>query len=303
MNSEDVDETKQLTVSLVNSEDVDETMYITMNNLRLGYTETTLLFFYYLDLQKIRNSEYVDSQNNLINWLCSTSGFYDKNICGSYFDFDANKIKNLDVYNNYFNRLLNIVKNSNTKLVFCFHQLHDSLIQYKEEFLNYIDYYNKNNRQTNLLQFMDNKNILIINNLGSLMKMQYESGNIKKISPHNPVTAKNIDFLEPGYTFFNSGHDSSILETAEKLCDKIKTINFDCAVVSAGAYSSLLFDYIVNELNKDVFVIGGDLPFYFGILTQRTRESPSDLINEYFINVPDEMKPLGYEKVENGCYW
>uniref|UniRef100_A0A6C0HQK4 Uncharacterized protein n=1 Tax=viral metagenome TaxID=1070528 RepID=A0A6C0HQK4_9ZZZZ len=273
-----------------------------MNNLRLGFTETTLLFFYYLDLQKICNSEYVNLQDSLINWLCTTSGFYDKNICGSYFDFDANKIKNSDVYNNYFNRLLNIVKNSNTKLELNFHGFHNSLIQYKEEFLNYIDY-NKNNNQTNILQFMDNKNVLIINNLGSLMKMQYESGNITKIYQRYPISAKNIDFLEPGYTFFNNGHDSSILETAEKICDKIKIINFDCVIISAGAYSSLLFDYIVNELNKDVFVAGCDLPLYFGISTNRVKCFYSNQINEYFINVPDEMKPLGYEKVENGCYW
>lgn len=274
-----------------------------MNNLRLGFTETTLLFLHYLDLQKICNSEYVELQDSLINWLCSTSGFYDKNIYGSYFDFDANKIKNLDVYNNYFNRLLNIVKNSNAKLVLNFHKLPDSLIQYKEDFLNYIEYNNKNNKQTNILQFMDNKNVLIINNLGSLMKKQYDSGNITKICPYYHICPKNIDFLEPGYTFFNNGPDSSILETVEKMCDKIKTINFESAIISAGAYSPLLFNYIVNELNKEVFIIGGELPIYFGITTKRVKKFNSQLINEYFINVPDEMKPLGYEKVEDGCYW
>ena len=240
-----------------------------MTNLRLGFTETTLLFFHYLDLQKICNSKYVQSQYDLINWLCTTSGYYDKKIHGSHFNFDAEKIKKSVVYNNYFNRLLNIVKHSNTKLEFCFHEHHNSLMQYKEEFLKYIDYYNKNNKQTNIVQFMNNKNVLIINNLGSLMKTQYDSGNIKKIYPDEHINPKNIVFLEPGYTFFNNGPDSSILETTEKICDKIKTINFDCAIISVGAYSSLLFDYIVNKLNKDGFVIGGQLPLYFGISIKR----------------------------------
>ena len=26
-------------------------------------------------------------------------------------------------------------------------------------------------------------------------------------------------------------------------------------------------------------------------------------INEYFIEVPPEMKPLNYEKIEGGAYW
>lgn len=279
-----------------------------MSKLRLGFTETTLLFFHYLDLQKICNSNYVHNQNTLINWLCTTSGYYDKKIHGSYFDFDVVKIKESVVYNDYFNRLLNIVKNSNTQLEllfssFCFHPDDNSLIQYKEEFLNYVDFYNKNNKKTNIVQFMDNKNVLIINNLGSLMKAQYESGNIKKIYPDEHINPKSIDFLEPGYSFLNNGSDSSILETAEKICDKIKTINFDCAIISVGAYSSLLFDYIVNKLNKDGFIEGGQLPLYFGISTKRIKTHSSDRINEYFINVPDEMKPLGYEKIEDGCYW
>jgi hypothetical protein len=195
--------------------------------------------------------------------------------------------------------------------------VHDSLISYRNEFLNYIDYHNKCRRilkidpniinnpsaQVDLYRFIDNKNVLIINNLGSLMKLQYESGNLKKIFPDFPMI-KNIDFLEPGYTFFNNGPDSSILDTAEKICDKIKTFNFnyDCVLVSAGAYSCLLFDYIINELHKDVFVIGGDLAYHFGIMTNRIR-SQGFPINENFINVPDEMKPPGYEKIEGGCYW
>jgi hypothetical protein len=292
-----------------------------MSFIRLGFTESILLLYYYLDLQQIDNSQYISSQNNFINWLYTTSGFYDKNIGGSFFNFDGHKIRRSEVYNNYFNRLLNSLKNNDAKLLILSTEVHlnvhDSLTPYRNEFLNYIDYHNKYNRnlkidpnninnpgeQCDFYRFIDNKNVLIINNLGSLMKLQYESGNLKKIFPDFPMI-KNIDFLEPGYTFFNNGPDSSILDTAEKLCDKVKCFNFnyDCVLVSAGAYSCLLFDYIINELHKDVFVIGGDLAYHFGIMTNRIR-SQGFPINEYFINVPDEMKPPGYEKIEGGCYW
>ena len=52
---------------------------------RLGYTESTLLFVYYLNT--IHNIDYIDK--NLVNWLYSTSGFYDKKIKGDYFNFDV----------------------------------------------------------------------------------------------------------------------------------------------------------------------------------------------------------------------
>jgi hypothetical protein len=82
--------------------------------------------------------------------------------------------------------------------------------------------------------------------------------------------------------------------------NKIKDIDFDCAVISAGAYSSLLFNYIVNTLHKKAYVIGGSLPLYFGIQTKRIDPK---LVNEYFIKVPPEMRPDGYEKIEEGAYW
>jgi hypothetical protein len=49
--------------------------------------------------------------------------------------------------------------------------------------------------------------------------------------------------------------------------------------------------------------MGGDLAYHFGIMTGRTRSQGHLFTNEYFINVPDEMKPPGYEKIEGGCYW
>lgn len=271
-----------------------------MNNLRLGFTETTLLFFYYVHLFKEECDLNLKLNICLFNCLFSTSGFYDKKVSGTYFDFDKNQIKNSEVYNLYFEKLLQIVKNNNTALQLCFHDTDKN--EYNEDFLNYIDYHNKL-KHPNMLTFMDNKNVLIINNLGFLMKKQYESGNIKRICPEFSDNIKSIQYLEPGYTFCNNGPDSSILETAEKICNVIKTYEFDGAIISAGAYSPLLFDYIVNHLKKEAFVIGGDLPLYFGITTKRVIFFNKDKINEYFIPVPDEMKPSNYEKVEGGCYW
>jgi len=272
--------------------------------IRLGFSETTLLFFYYLDKNGIDNSNYNSSQNGIINWLFSTSGFYDKQIEGTYFNFNATIIKKSAVYNSYFERVFNIVKKQNNAcLCLCFHKIHPSLDIYKEQFLNEICYYVRkyeNVPSSSLFAFMHNKNILIINNLGILMKNQYESGNIKKIRNDFPDTVKSIQYLNNGYSFLNSGPDESILETAEKLCNRIKTYDFDGAIISTGAYSCLLFDYIVNELTKEAYISGGELPAYFGIITNRTKPTTN---NEYWIKVPDDMKPENYEKIEGGTYW
>jgi hypothetical protein len=265
---------------------------------RLGYTETTLLFYFYLDSLNINNKNYINSQNSLINWLCSTSGYYDKNIKGNYFNFNPIHIKQTKIYNEYFTQLLYIVKNTNNNLLLCFHNIDDNLLNYKEQFLDYLNYKNKN-KSIDMLSFITNKDLLIINNLGSLMKTQYESGNITKINPKFPQV-KSIQYLENGYTFCNDGSNNNILETINILCDKIKEYEFDCAIISAGAYSCFLANYINNTLKKEAFIIRGSLPSYFGIITKRTQPNNQ---NEYYITVPEELKPKNYMKIEKGCYW
>jgi hypothetical protein len=150
---------------------------------------------------------------------------------------------------------------------------------------------------------INNNNILIINNLGSLMKKQFDSGNLEKIHPDFPKNIKTIQYFENGYSFLNNGPDNSILETVEKISNKIMNFEFDGAIISAGAYSCLIANYILNHLKKEVFVIGGDLPFYFGIITNRKKYKFNKNVENYLINVPQEMKPLNHEKIENSCYW
>jgi hypothetical protein len=86
----------------------------------------------------------------------------------------------------------------------------DNLLALKEEFLQYINFYNKQPKYS-LFTFMENKNILIINNLGSIMKQQIENGNVKKIHIDFPDNVKSINYFENGYTFFNNGPDNNIM--------------------------------------------------------------------------------------------
>jgi hypothetical protein len=275
-----------------------------MNNLRLGYIETTLLFYYYLNKNNISNEIILNSQQNFINWLLTTSGFYDKKIKGSNFnDFNFIQIKNNSfIYREYFDKLLFLLKKNNFYFQPCFHKIDSSLDEYKNEFLKFINYNNKH-PEPELFTFMENKHILIINNLGSLMKQQFESGNLKKIHPKFPENLKSLNYFENGYTFFNNGPHNNILETCNHICEQIKDLSFDGAIISAGAYSCLIADFIINNLNKEAFVIGGCLSYYFGINTERTKIYHKKQINEFFINVPQNMKPEGYEKIEDGCYW
>ena len=267
------------------------------NLLRLGYSESQILFLYYLDSIHVDKCIYLDEQTSLVNWLYSTSGFYDKTIVGDYFNFKLTDILQSNAYNIYFKNLLHMIqcndKKFNLHLSFGWHVSRKELQPYLENFKTYINYTTPTNFDINV---MHNKDVLIINNLGKLMKQQYESGNTQKIFPNFP-NVKSIQYLEPGYTFLNNGPDSNILETATNICKKIDTYTFDVAIISVGAYGNILFNHVILQ-NKFAYVVGGIISYKFGISTKRV-----PCTSEYAINVPPEYRPVHYEKIEEGCYW
>jgi hypothetical protein len=135
--------------------------------------------------------------------------------------------------------------------------------------------------------------------MGSLMKQQYDNGNINKVQSDFP-TLQSVEYIENPYTFLNSGPDKNIIDTANKITKMISEKEFDIAIVSCGAYSSILAYYIHKTLGKDVITMGGELLTFFGIKTKRDTWSKH---NEYWVSVPDHLKPANYMKIEDGCYW
>ena len=192
--------------------------------LRLGFSETTLLYYYYLEnILKIHIINYKHSPSSIINWLYTTSGFYDKSITGEYMKFNADQCIKSKVYNEYFKRLLNIIKNYNGNIFLCIGiVVSDTFVNmYINDFKQYLNKDKLDNYLSiqDLYKKIENKNVLIINNLGILMKQQYDSGNLKKCYDFCP-NIKSIEYFNPGYTFFNDGPDESILDTVDKLCQQ-----------------------------------------------------------------------------------
>jgi hypothetical protein len=277
-----------------------------MRILRLGYTETTLFFYYWLD--KVKHVNAYDftrldiRRDNLINWLYSTSGFYDKSIQGTYFNFNENSCLLSDVYNQYMVGMIDRIKN--TDLILSFHRIPEYFLEYKKNFLIYIETITKSvsfnyTPTSTLYENINNKKVLIVNPMASLMKEQYDSERLSKIRSDFPKLA-DISYIENPYTFLNNGPDENILKTASKLCKEISTKEFDVAIISCGAYSSILTHHIIHIMGKDAVAMGGELLTLFGIKIGRDKTSS---FNEYWISVPDHLKPNDYMKIENGCYW
>jgi hypothetical protein len=276
--------------------------------LRLGYTENTLLFIYWMNnYKKINNFYLTEAKNKFIKWLYTTSGYYDNTIKSDYMDA-KHDIEDPQIYNEYMNLCFEFIKNSDN-FQFCLHKITNNM-DYYDEFKHVFNCKNNNHiSQEMLFNFIRDKKILIISPFASLFKQQIESKNINIIYTNMP-NIKNVDIYNNEYTFFNKGQENNIFETAKKIFNDILKHNYsyESVIISCGAYSIILAK-LFFDIDKNVLTIGGDLQTFFGVLNSRTNDyyikNNIELKNkEYWIvNIPDEYKPKNYEKIENGCYW
>lgn len=83
------------------------------------------------------------------------------------------------------------------------------------------------------------------------------------------------------------------------MCEEIEKINFDIALIGAGAYGFPLAAF-VKEKGKVAIHMGGALQLLFGIKGFRWNEL--GIYNEYWIKPSESEIPKGYKRIEGGCY-
>jgi len=285
-----------------------------MKIVRLGMTESSLFFLTYISrkfiLDPITKQQISKIILSLVNWLYTTSGYYDKSVIGNNFNFNVTALnKN---YFKFINHLEQSVNNCEETHFF----IHEGFVmnllnKYKTNFIN--DYNIKNftllngtkfpDRIESIFNRMKNKKILVISSFDGLIKQQYDSGNVYKIYKNFPQL-QSFEVIKFPYCFFNNGPHNNYFETLDVVFDEIKKIDFDFALLGCGSYGHMLCHKIDTELNKDAIYIGGSIQTLFGILSKREKDCSDLPISQYWVTeIPDEYKPPNYKLIENGCYW
>jgi hypothetical protein len=87
------------------------------------------------------------------------------------------------------------------------------------------------------------------------------------------------------------------------MCDQIARIDFDLAIIGAGAYGLPLAAY-VKKLGRQGFHLGGATQILFGIRGSRWDNMPffQQLYNEYWIRPSEEETPTSFRQSGEG-YW
>jgi len=152
------------------------------------------------------------------------------------------------------------------------------------------------------------KNVLVIHPFEKTIQYQYKNNrellfeNKNVLPEFNLLTIKAVQSIAKNNSEFTTWFDAF-----EYMKQEIDKKEFDVAIIGCGAYGMPLAGY-VKSLGKKAIHLGGATQLLFGIKGKRweedeNREFYKAMFNEHWIRPLKEDYPIGYEQIENGCYW
>lgn len=156
--------------------------------------------------------------------------------------------------------------------------------------------------------YLKNKKILIINPFIKSFKKQLN--NDFQIFKDKRLFDKNQQFVfYKNYQTIAGNHiHNDWYETFNLMCEDIKNIDFDIALLGCGGYGLPLCHFIKTELNKSAIYIGGGLQLLFGVFGNRWENTEfwKKIIKENdckFIRPCEDEICKNANDIENSCYW
>ena len=157
-------------------------------------------------------------------------------------------------------------------------------------------------------QYLKGKKVLVVYPLEEKIKSQYEK---RELLFKNPDILPEFELItyKPVQSIADEKYDlpyKDWFEALDKMKEDISKIDFDIALIGAGAYGIFLAHHC-KMIGKQAVHLGGQTQLLFGIRGYRwDTYAPEWYCNanlEHWIYPDSTDKPKGYEKVEDGCYW
>tara|TARA_X000000950_G_scaffold284560_1_gene387968 strand:- start:2205 stop:3149 length:945 start_codon:yes stop_codon:yes gene_type:complete len=282
----DLNKSNQKIIELINS---NESFIIS----RLGGVESRITIDF------LNNKKFND---NDLNALSNNAGIYNKNK------------DDLSPINQWCKKYNNCLKKSRYLSCFerlCANQQNFYTNKFKLERLSskvLEPFYIINQNITPWTHYLLDKKILIINPFVNSFKVQIK--NKFKMFKNKPIFLDNQKFLF--YKTFQTHAGNHIhnnwLETFNIMCNDIKKLDFDIALLGCGGYGLPLCNFIKEDMNKSAIYIGGGLQLLFGVIGKRWENNDviKKIIKENnckFIHPIKEDILINNNRVEGGCYW
>ena len=149
------------------------------------------------------------------------------------------------------------------------------------------------------------KKVLVIHPFADSIISQYNNNrnllfeNKNMLPDFELITLKAVQSYGNIQTGFQNWFDA--LHDMEQ---KISSMDFDVAIIGAGAYGLPLASFI-KRLGKAAIHMGGATQILFGIKGSRwdNHRVISELYNKYWVRPSDSETPVYYKNIDHGCYW
>jgi hypothetical protein len=149
---------------------------------------------------------------------------------------------------------------------------------------------------------LNGKKVLVISAFSKTFESQFSQ--IHKVFPETQCHNFEAIFLDAPLTQGGMKDNLSWNYHLEETQAKMKSIDFDIALISAGAYSYPLARF-AKTLGRVGIHSGGELQLFFGVIGKRWERYYKylDTKNEYWVRPRPEERPINWKMIENGCYW
>lgn len=149
------------------------------------------------------------------------------------------------------------------------------------------------------------KTVLIVHPFESTIRHQYAQRDrlfkdARVLPDFTLKTYKTVQSLAGNSTQFPTWFDA-----LDHMCKEISAIDFDVAIIGAGAYGMSLASHI-KRMGRKAVHMGGATQLLFGIKGGRWDHIPAysqNIYNEHWIRPLPEDRPPNYQTVEGGSYW
>lgn len=147
------------------------------------------------------------------------------------------------------------------------------------------------------------KKVLVISGFAETISDQHKK--ITEVFPKSAYPSFELTTLKAPMTAGARDESGKTwMQLLNEVREKMETIDFDVALVSAGAYSFPIAHY-ASQMGKIGIHCGGGLQLFFGIMGNRWNDSADVLkyVNSDWTRPSLAETPKNSRNIENGCYW
>jgi hypothetical protein len=150
--------------------------------------------------------------------------------------------------------------------------------------------------------------VLVVHPFATSIVKQYTT--VREHIFKNPKTLPHFELKviqAPQTITGNSRAFSSWSATLEELLRRVQQEHFDVALIGCGGYG-LPLAAAVKKMGRVAIHLGGATQLLFGISGWRWAEHPAflkyrSIMTEAWQRPLETERPMGWDKIENGCYW